>query len=160
MLRIVDGRKNVGVHIVDRFAFEHRLRETCRDFVAVADSIFPMLKGGSGLGWRFRPRTQRTGKLRGQPAGKAKDYFGEVFFGSRTAGSASQLARVYGIDGLQSEAPLSNKNGARFEFIDQGQQSDGSRLEAESSDVHGQREIFAAVSLAQANAAQLEVNGI
>src|SRR5580704_1000857 len=161
MVRVVYRREHVSVHIVDRFALQKVLGESLKNFMALADSIFPMLKSSGGFAWRFCLRAQRATELRVMVSGETKNHFGEVLFGGRaTAGAASHLARVDGIGWFQREVTLPNKNGAGHESIDQSQQSDRSRAEVEGSHVHGQREIFATERVAQAVVAELAVNDI
>ena len=62
VFRIVDSRKQVGVHVVDRIALQECLGQTFGHFVAVAEFIFPVLKSAGGLGWRSRFGSEHRGE--------------------------------------------------------------------------------------------------
>src|SRR5258708_1357068 len=52
MFRIVNGRKHIRVHVVDRFALQECLRQSFRYFVAMPKFILPALQRAGGFGRR------------------------------------------------------------------------------------------------------------
>ena len=118
VIRIVDGGEDVGVHVVDRFAFENRLREAFGNFVAVADFILPVLERGRSGGWRFDFCAERGSEDAGLVSGEAEDDFAEIFFGGGAAGAALKVVLVDAAHGLELEVAFADEHYAGFDSVD------------------------------------------
>ena len=98
--------------------------------------------------------------MRVHAAGEAKDHFSEVFLGGRVAAAPDHLLRVDVPKRLKRKVSLPDENGAGFRIVDQAQKGDRSGLQFERAGVHSQRELFAAIRIAQAHVAELAIDGV
>src|SRR5438046_3493179 len=118
MFWIVNSGEHVGIYVVDCLFLQQCLRETFRNFVTMANFVFPMLKGRGGFGWGVRSAPQRRGELRVHAAGEAKDHFSEVFLGGRVAAAPDHLLCVDVHKRLKRKVSLPDENGAGFRVVD------------------------------------------
>src|SRR6202030_1195943 len=126
VFRIINGREDVSVHVVDRFALQECLGHSFGYLVAVPNFLLPMLENGGGFGRRTRPGTEDCGELGKLVGRETKHRFCEIFLGGRAAAAPDHLVGVNAEDGSKGEVSLADENGASFKFAYPSQESDRS----------------------------------
>jgi hypothetical protein len=160
VFRVVDGRENIGVHVVDEVVFENGLGEAFRQLVAVAHPVPPALEDVGGFRRRIGLARQEGHPLLIERAAETEHRFGEVLLGGFAAAAPDKLLLVDVQHGLQREVALADEHGAGLVAVDESQHGEGSRLQLEGADVDRQGEVFAAVGVPETEVAQLPVDGV